>query len=160
MHSLGFKYIGNTALNLVEQGYDVLFGYEEAIGFMFSSDLPDKDGVAATVSLVTAPILSNLKWNLQVLFAELAVSLYQDGKTVWSHLKDLYKRLLRSSQLIFGTVFNFLSDMATSKYILLPFVCHLMLDLLQDKQWILPLRRPFRHEENLYKTPQFSWNGQ
>ena len=46
---LGFKYIGNTALTLVEQGFDVPFGYEEAIGFMIGSEIRDKDGVAAAV---------------------------------------------------------------------------------------------------------------
>ncbi|TFK25021.1 phosphoglucomutase 1 [Coprinopsis marcescibilis] len=48
----GFKYIGNTALDLVKDGYEVPFGYEEAIGFMFGPDIRDKDGVAATVSFV------------------------------------------------------------------------------------------------------------
>lgn len=47
---IGFKYIGNTALKLVEQGYDVPFGYEEAIGFMLGPEIRDKDGVAATAS--------------------------------------------------------------------------------------------------------------
>jgi phosphoglucomutase len=47
----GFKYIGNTALDLVQDGFEVPFGYEEAIGFMFGSDVRDKDGVAATVCL-------------------------------------------------------------------------------------------------------------
>lgn len=47
---LGFKYIGNTALKLEEQGYQVLLGYEEAIGYMFGQHVHDKDGVAATVS--------------------------------------------------------------------------------------------------------------
>ncbi|KAJ8468624.1 hypothetical protein ONZ45_g17180 [Pleurotus djamor] len=46
----GFKFIGNTALNLVEQGYEVPFGYEEAIGYMFGTEIRDKDGVAATTS--------------------------------------------------------------------------------------------------------------
>lgn len=46
---LGFKYIGNTALALVEQGFEVPFGYEEAIGFMIGSEIRDKDGVAAAV---------------------------------------------------------------------------------------------------------------
>ena len=45
----GFKFIGNTALNLVDQGYEVPFGYEEAIGFMFGTHIRGKDGVAATV---------------------------------------------------------------------------------------------------------------
>jgi hypothetical protein len=45
----GFKYIGNSALTLVEQGFEVPFGYEEAIGFMIGSQIRDKDGVAAAV---------------------------------------------------------------------------------------------------------------
>ena len=45
----GFKYIGNTALSLVEQGFEVPFGYEEAIGFMIGSEIRDKDGVTAAV---------------------------------------------------------------------------------------------------------------
>ena len=48
-HPAGFKHIGNTALNLVAQGFEVPFGYEEAIGYMFGSDIRDKDGVAASV---------------------------------------------------------------------------------------------------------------
>jgi phosphomannomutase len=47
---LGFKFIGNAALDLVQAGYEVPFGYEEAIGYMFGSEIRDKDGVAATVS--------------------------------------------------------------------------------------------------------------
>lgn len=46
---LGFKYIGNSALTLVGQGFEVPFGYEEAIGFMIGSEIRDKDGVAAAV---------------------------------------------------------------------------------------------------------------
>ncbi len=49
--SAGFKYIGNTALTLEKEGYEVPFGYEEAIGFMFGTQLRDKDGVAASVGL-------------------------------------------------------------------------------------------------------------
>ena len=45
----GFKYIGNSALTLVERGFEVSFGYEEAIGFMIGSEIRDKDGVAAAV---------------------------------------------------------------------------------------------------------------
>ena len=46
---VGFKYIGNSALTLVEQGFEVPLGYEEAIGFMIGSEIRDKDGVAAAV---------------------------------------------------------------------------------------------------------------
>ncbi|CAH2354256.1 phosphoribomutase [[Candida] railenensis] len=42
----GFKWIGNKAIDLKNEGYLVPFGYEEAIGYMFSS-VNDKDGIAA-----------------------------------------------------------------------------------------------------------------
>jgi phosphoglucomutase len=46
----GFKNIGNTAIGLEKTGlYEVQFGYEEAIGYMFGRTIRDKDGVAASV---------------------------------------------------------------------------------------------------------------
>ncbi|KAF8197374.1 hypothetical protein BJ912DRAFT_1020722 [Pholiota molesta] len=74
----GFKFIGNTALNLVAEGYEVPFGYEEAIGFMFGPQIRDKDGVAATV-----------------MFAELVASLWIKGKTISNHLQELYERCVQ-----------------------------------------------------------------
>ncbi|KAF5331042.1 hypothetical protein D9619_005708 [Psilocybe cf. subviscida] len=71
----GFKFIGNTALNLVDQGYEVPFGYEEAIGYMFGPQIRDKDGVAATA-----------------MFTELVLSLRSEGKYVNQYLKELYER--------------------------------------------------------------------
>lgn len=43
----GFKWIGSRALALQQQGYKVLLGYEEAIGFSCGGIIPDKDGVSA-----------------------------------------------------------------------------------------------------------------
>ncbi|KAK7043778.1 hypothetical protein VNI00_008390 [Paramarasmius palmivorus] len=71
----GFKYIGNTALDLVKQGYHVPFGYEEAIGFMFGTEVRDKDGVAATV-----------------MFVQIIQMLRSQGRTVKSYLDSLYER--------------------------------------------------------------------
>jgi len=71
----GFKYIGNTALALVEQGFEVPFGYEEAIGFMIGSEIRDKDGVAAAV-----------------FFAELVAALHREGKAASGFLQELYDR--------------------------------------------------------------------
>lgn len=70
----GFKYIGNTALDFVARGFEVPFGYEEAIGFMFGSQIRDKDGVAATL-----------------VFAELVASLQRSGQTVRGFLDELYQ---------------------------------------------------------------------
>lgn len=44
----GFKWIGNKAIDLKKEGYHVPFGYEEAIGYMFSV-VNDKDGISAAV---------------------------------------------------------------------------------------------------------------
>ncbi|KAL5490151.1 hypothetical protein ACEPAI_4984 [Sanghuangporus weigelae] len=71
----GFKYIGNKARDLENQGYLVPFGYEEAIGFMIGTDIRDKDGVSATA-----------------FFAELAVKLASEGSWVSGYLKRLYEK--------------------------------------------------------------------
>ncbi|KAJ2916011.1 hypothetical protein MD484_g4389, partial [Candolleomyces efflorescens] len=70
-----FKYIGNTGLDLVRDGYEVPFGYEEAIGFMFGNEIRDKDGVAATVS-----------------FVGLVSSAISKGLSVREYLETLYQR--------------------------------------------------------------------
>lgn len=55
----GFKWLGNRALELEKEGYYVPFAYEEAIGYMFSSVVHDKDGISAAVAFLQA----YLKWS-------------------------------------------------------------------------------------------------
>uniref|UniRef100_A0AAQ4R735 Phosphoglucomutase 2 n=1 Tax=Gasterosteus aculeatus aculeatus TaxID=481459 RepID=A0AAQ4R735_GASAC len=43
----GFKWMGNRAQDLLDQGKTVLFAFEEAIGYMCSPSVLDKDGVSA-----------------------------------------------------------------------------------------------------------------
>jgi phosphoglucomutase len=57
----GFKWLGNRSRELQEQGYDALFAYEEAIGYMFSNVVFDKDGVAAAAVFLAACD----RWNKQ-----------------------------------------------------------------------------------------------
>nr|XP_028599779.1 phosphoglucomutase-2 [Podarcis muralis] len=45
----GFKWMGNRAKQLMDQGKTVLFAFEEAIGYMCSPVVLDKDGVSAAV---------------------------------------------------------------------------------------------------------------
>ncbi|KAL8760430.1 MAG: hypothetical protein Q9199_000054 [Rusavskia elegans] len=45
----GFKWLGNVAQDLKEQGRRVHFAYEEALGYMFPSIVSDKDGITASV---------------------------------------------------------------------------------------------------------------
>lgn len=43
----GFKWMGNKSFELINEGKKILFAFEEAIGFMFSPTVLDKDGVSA-----------------------------------------------------------------------------------------------------------------
>ncbi|CAI9586136.1 unnamed protein product [Staurois parvus] len=45
----GFKWMGNRAKELIDQGKTVLFAFEEAIGYMCCPFVLDKDGVSAAV---------------------------------------------------------------------------------------------------------------
>ncbi len=72
----GFKWLGNIALQLKEQGYDARFAFEEAIGYMFSDVVYDKDGVAAGAIFLTAAT----KW------------MAQEKLTPWGKLQQLYEK--------------------------------------------------------------------
>jgi phosphoglucomutase len=50
----GFKWIGNRAKQLQDEGYLVVFGYEEALGYMFPEVSWDKDGIAAMSTFLSA----------------------------------------------------------------------------------------------------------
>nr|XP_045378349.1 phosphoglucomutase-2 isoform X1 [Camelus bactrianus] len=54
----GFKWMGNRAKQLIDQGKNVLFAFEEAIGYMCCPFVLDKDGVSAAV--ITAELASFL----------------------------------------------------------------------------------------------------
>lgn len=50
----GFKWIGNRAIELVNDGWYVPFSFEEAIGYMFPQMEFDKDGISAAVIFLQA----------------------------------------------------------------------------------------------------------
>ncbi|XP_067630795.1 phosphopentomutase isoform X2 [Eurosta solidaginis] len=49
----GFKWMGNETEKLLSAGKTVLFAFEEAIGFMFSTNVLDKDGISAACHLAS-----------------------------------------------------------------------------------------------------------
>lgn len=71
----GFKWIGSRALALKDEGYLVLLGYEEAIGFSCGGITPDKDGISALGVIGT-----------------MAHSVYSNGKTLTSHLQEIHDK--------------------------------------------------------------------
>jgi phosphomannomutase len=79
----GFKWIANRAIELEEEGATVVFGYEEALGYMVGDVVRDKDGISAAVMV-----------------AEMAAVLASRGKTLGDELESIYRRygLFVSSQ--------------------------------------------------------------
>ncbi|XP_052794859.1 phosphopentomutase-like [Mya arenaria] len=69
----GFKWMGNRANIVVQEGKTVLFAFEEAIGFMCGSTVLDKDGVSAAA-----------------VAAEMATNVYGNGKTLKDQLDEIY----------------------------------------------------------------------
>lgn len=71
----GFKWLGNESRELQQGGYDALFAYEEAIGYMLSEVVFDKDGVAAAAVFLAACD----RWNKQ-------------GLSPWAKYNELCKK--------------------------------------------------------------------
>ncbi|GMH81037.1 hypothetical protein TrST_g11863 [Triparma strigata] len=68
----GFKWMGNRSEELRKQGYNVVFAYEEAIGYCCGDVVKDKDGVSAAA-----------------IVAEMVVKLRQEGMTIADYLLEL-----------------------------------------------------------------------
>jgi phosphoglucomutase len=71
----GFKWMGNKSLELLARGYIVPYAFEEAIGYMFSEIVRDKDGIAAAT-----------------VFLSLVVDIYERQETILQFLEGLYQR--------------------------------------------------------------------
>ncbi|TPP64290.1 Phosphoglucomutase [Fasciola gigantica] len=69
----GFKWMGNRAQELAAEGVHILFAFEEAIGFMCSDVVFDKDGVSA---LVTMSELSTYTYNEGISLQDRLVKIY------------------------------------------------------------------------------------
>ncbi|NXP81669.1 PGM2L synthase, partial [Ramphastos sulfuratus] len=71
----GFKWVGNRAHELLGMGMEVLFAFEESIGFMCGTLVLDKDGVSAAAVL-----------------AEMASFLHAQGLSLAQKLSQVYER--------------------------------------------------------------------
>lgn len=70
----GFKWMGNIAVDLIRDGKDVIFAFEEAIGFMVGTAVLDKDGVSAAAHV-----------------AQMTTTLYGEGISLNKQLDRLYE---------------------------------------------------------------------
>jgi phosphoglucomutase len=50
----GFKWLGNIARDLEAEGYNVVFAFEEALGYMIPQTVHDKDSISAAAIFLTA----------------------------------------------------------------------------------------------------------
>jgi phosphomannomutase len=71
----GFKWMASRAIALERQGYDVVFAYEEALGYCVGSAVRDKDGISAAL-----------------LAAEVTAVLRERGQTVGDALDAIARR--------------------------------------------------------------------
>ena len=89
--------MGNLSHTLLERGEEVLFAFEEAIGFMFGTTVLDKDGVSAAA--VAGEMAAYLYTNKQTFSSLLENIYYNYGRVVSSnsyficHSKDTIKEL-------------------------------------------------------------------
>lgn len=67
--------MGNRADQLFAEGYNVIFAFEESIGYMCGNEVLDKDGISAAVKI-----------------AELAIYLEKENSTLSSALELIYKQ--------------------------------------------------------------------
>lgn len=70
--------MGNKAIELMKENKDILFAYEEAIGFMCGSKVLDKDGISAGVRV-----------------AELAAYLETIDLSLLDKLQEIYQEYVR-----------------------------------------------------------------
>ena len=67
----GFKWLGNVAQDLQQQGKQVHFAYEEALGYMVPDLVYDKDGILAAAIFLSACVKWGSPWaKLQTLYDE------------------------------------------------------------------------------------------
>jgi len=109
----GHKWIQNRALELEEEGYVYLFGYEEALGYAPSSAVRDKDGISS--ALLLADIASRLKareatlldardqlWRKHGFFADRQVSVRFEGVDAQARMNRIVDRCRESPPLAIG----------------------------------------------------------
>jgi phosphomannomutase len=100
----GFKWIANRAMDLEQEGYRFVFGYEEALGYTVGDVVRDKDGISAAV--LTAEMASVLRaQNLSLLdqldalakryglFVSSQVNLVKKGASGATQIAELMNRL-------------------------------------------------------------------
>lgn len=71
----GFKWIANRAMELEREGFEFVFGYEEALGYCVGSAVRDKDGISAAV-----------------LAAEMTAVLRSRGRSLQQELEEIARR--------------------------------------------------------------------
>jgi phosphomannomutase len=102
----GHKWIQNRALELEQEGYHYVFGYEEALGYAASTLVRDKDGISAALRL--ADLAARLKargetlldaretlWRKHGFVADRQVSTRFDGPGAQTRMRELVEGVRR-----------------------------------------------------------------
>ena len=85
----GFKWMGSRSAELRAEGFEVIFAFEEAIGFCVGDMVKDKDGIAAAA-----------------VFVDMVKTLRKEGCTCLQHLHKLYLQCLGATSRISKNMHN------------------------------------------------------
>lgn len=95
----GFKWMGNRTEQLAKEGIEVIFAYEEAIGFMFGRNVLDKDGVSAAV------VAAEMRMDLELHGLTFATKLEQLQHIYGCYVSETRYVICNNTQLI-ATIFD------------------------------------------------------
>ncbi|KOC68335.1 Phosphoglucomutase-2 [Habropoda laboriosa] len=116
----GFKWMGNRTIELKSAGKEVLFAYEEAIGFMCGSKVLDKDGINAGMHLAElAAYLETMGLTLHEKLNEIYTQYgYHISKNSYCicHEPDVIKKIFERLRTYFGEPNTYPSSILNGKY--------------------------------------------
>jgi len=109
----GHKWIQNRALELEQEGFAYVFGYEEALGYAPSSAVRDKDGISS--ALLMTDMAARLKaegrtlldardalWRTHGYFADRQISVRFEGADAQAQMNAVIDRCRRSPPAVLG----------------------------------------------------------
>jgi phosphoglucomutase len=102
----GFKWLGNVARDLENEGYDVEFAFEEAIGYMFPRVVHDKDAIA-TAGVFLAAVS---RWKEEKLTPWTKLQALYDK---YGHFEDVNTYLVSPSSSVTNKVFDSIRELGT-----------------------------------------------
>ncbi|MGB8330328.1 MAG: phospho-sugar mutase [Polyangiales bacterium] len=99
----GHKWIQNRAMELEQEGYAYVFGYEEALGYAPCAAVRDKDGISSALLITSLAACLKVRgetlldardalWRRHGFFADRQISVRFEGSDAWARMNELVDR--------------------------------------------------------------------